>query len=70
MYNRRIRAWLDHSYSQPIRLSFNKYWSDCIYPFQTMTRHGVIFPKVPYLPSNYFGTSLIWTIEALISRVK
>ena len=70
MYNRRIRAWIDHSYSQPIRLSFNKYWSDCIYPCQIMTRHGVIFPKVMYLLSNYSDTSLICTIAALISRVE
>ena len=68
--NRNITAWIYNSYSQPVRLSFKKYWSDCIYPCQTMTRHGILFPKVSYLLSNDSDMSLIWTIAELISGVK
>ena len=32
---------------QPIRMFFNKCWSERLYPCQNMTSHGMIFPKIP-----------------------
>jgi hypothetical protein len=46
MTNSKIKAWLDNRDSQPVQLSFSKYWSEMLYLSQTMTHHGVIFPKV------------------------
>ena len=66
MTNRIIRAWLNHSDKQPVRLYFDKYWSDYIYPCQTMTCYGAIFLKDPYLLSNDYKTSFICTIEELL----
>jgi hypothetical protein len=70
MTDRKISAWLDHRESQPIRFSFKKYWPYVLFPCQTMTSHGVVFPKVPMLTSNDIDTSLIWTVAALLCRVE
>lgn len=68
--SRIIKALLDHRNTNPVRLSFNKYWSECLYPCQTMTLHGVIFPKLPKFANNNIDTRLIWTVATLLSRVE
>ena len=67
---RTIKALLNHRETIPVRLTFNKYWRECIYPCQNMTSHGVTFPKLPKFVNYSIDTRLIWTVAALLSRVE
>ena len=49
---------------------FKKYWSVSLYPCQTMTSYGVMFPKVPSFKSNEIKTRTIWTLAILLYRVE
>ncbi len=70
--NRNISAWIDNNNEDrpPIQISFQKYWSNVLYPCQNMSDYGVRFPKVPILLSYDRNTRLIWKVCALISRVE
>ena len=66
-----LSAYYDHGDTpQPIRKQFSRYWSQCIYPCQNMTKFGVIFPKIPTLNSSEYNTINIWTVAAIMCRVE
>lgn len=51
-------------------IKYNKFWSSAIYPCQTMTKEGTMFPTIPQLRSQRTNTKTIWTLATVISRVE
>ena len=69
--NKIISSTVDHHPDGTARqVSYDRFYSLCLYPMQTMSEHGIIFPKVPTFEKTENPTSVIWVISALLTRVE
>ena len=69
--NKIISTTVDHNPGTTARLvSYDRIYSLSLYPMQTMSKHGVIFPKVPTFHSIKYPTTVMWVISVLLTRVE
>ena len=71
MTDRRKKVLIDHfENGNDYTISFNKYWSASLYPCQTMSVYGVMFPKLPSFKVSNRNTSTIWAVASLLTRIE
>ena len=69
--NKIISSTVDHHPDGTARqVSYDRFYSLCLYPMQTMSEHGIIFPKVPTFEKSVNPTTVIWVISVLLTRVE
>ena len=52
------------------QVTYERIYSKCTCPMQTMSKYGVIFPKVPMFMTTKSHSMLTWTISVLLVRVE
>ena len=69
--NKTISTTIDHNPGTTARqVSYERIYSLSLYPMQTMSKHGVIFPKVTSFHSNDYPTPIMWVTAVLLTRVE
>ena len=66
-----VTSTVDHRSDGDVKqVSYERIYSLCTYPMQTMSKFGVIFPKVPMFNTSDSNSMLTWMISVLLVRVE
>ena len=66
-----VTSTVDHDPDVTVKqVTYERIYSLCTYPMQTMSKYGVIFPKVPMFMTTKSHSMLTWTISVLLVRVE
>ena len=66
-----VTSTIDHQSDGNVKqVSYERIYSLCTYPMQTMSKFGVIFPKVPMLNTTECHSMLTLTTSVLLVRVE